>query len=176
MPRGEVLDGHTVRLDHVDPVRELEAPLEDRVVAVHAADREVRRGDDHGLPVDTGVDQDEAAGAGAVDGILDRRGVIGDLHRVGGSGGSRVGTRDAAARERRVADDDGAGHPDAGPAVVPAEEREDAFGVERAVELRPRVEVPGRPRAVVRLDGVRRAAVHRPLDRLAERRSGRSPA
>ena len=176
MPRGEVLDGHAVRLDHVDPVREFEVPLEDRVVAVHAADREVRGGDHHRLPVDTGVDQDEAAGAGAVDRFLDRRGVIGDVHGVGRSGGSGIGTRDAAARERRVADDDGAGHPDAGPAVVPAEEREDALPRRTCGRTPPRGR--GSPTTTSRHPPRRYAESGRPSSTRPSRRarSGRSPA
>ena len=87
----EVLHRDTVGLDHVDAVRQLEVALEDRVVAVHAADREVRGGDDDGLAVDARGDQDEAAGLGPVDGLLDRRDVLGDANGALGPGRDRIG-------------------------------------------------------------------------------------
>jgi hypothetical protein len=78
-----------------------------------------------------------------------------------------IGSRHAAARERCVADDCRARHPGTRLPVVAAEEWVHTGFPEGVGELRTGLEVPRIPRAVIRLDGKRRATVDGPLDRLA---------
>ena len=113
---GHVLHRHATRAEDANPVVELELAIEDHLVAVQAADRQFRRRHVDGLVVHTGRDEDEVAGGGGIDGVLDRR-VIGRHldRRPVCRGGSRCGGTGRRGRQRcqRGEDsddgDDGAG-------------------------------------------------------------------
>ena len=88
---GEVLDGHAVREDD-EPVLAFVLAVDDHGVAVGAADDDVVGFDDDGLVVGARADQDQVAGLGGVDGLLDGGVVVrhhqGIGHRIN-SGGRR---------------------------------------------------------------------------------------
>ena len=88
---GEVLDGHAVREDD-EPVLAFVLAVDDHGVAVGAADDDVVGFDDDGLVVGASADQDQVAGFGGVDGLLDGGVVVrhhqGIGHRIN-SGGRR---------------------------------------------------------------------------------------
>ena len=67
---GEVLDGHAVGEDD-EPVLAFVLAVDDHGVAVGAADDDVVGLDDDGLVVGARADQDQVAGFGGVDGLLD---------------------------------------------------------------------------------------------------------
>ena len=81
VPRGHVLDGDAVGLGHADAVLEFEPAVEDHLVAIEAADGELVGGDVDGLGVLAGRDQDQVAGDGRVDGLLDGAVVVGHVQR-----------------------------------------------------------------------------------------------
>ncbi len=171
VPRRQVLDGHAIGFDHVDAVRELVLPVEDRSVAVLASDRDVWRRDDHRLVVHAGRDQDHAAGFGVIHGFLHGRIVRRHPHRRREPARQRFAAR-AHSTARRTRDLDVSHHHDprhahARRSVVLAEVRVHARLIEHLHVRRPGLQVAGIVGTVVRRDGVRAVPVVRPSDRSA---------
>ena len=79
---GEVLDRDAVREDD-EPVLALVLTVDDHGVAVGAADDDVVGLDDDGLVVGARADQDQVAGCGGVDGLLDGGVVVGHPQGIG---------------------------------------------------------------------------------------------
>jgi len=73
MSRGEVLYHHAISVLHLYPVRPLEVAVDDRPVAVFAADGDERRGDGDLFAIDAGRDQHHPAGPHVVDRLLNGR-------------------------------------------------------------------------------------------------------
>ena len=80
--RGHVLDDDTVGLEDADPVLELEPTVEHDLIAIGAADREVRRGDVDRLAVGAFGDQYEIAWVRGADRRLDRGVVLRHAHSL----------------------------------------------------------------------------------------------
>ena len=80
-PRRQVLDRDAVGVEHRDPVPLREVAVQDRAVAIHSPDRQVRRRDGDRLVVDAGCDQHQPSRPRMVDALLDRREVLRHAHR-----------------------------------------------------------------------------------------------
>ncbi len=99
---GHVLDRHAVGAEHADAVVELELAVEDHLVAIEAADRQLRSRDVDRFVVRARRHEDEIAWRGGVDRFLDR-GVVGGHRQRGAARGGRrwFGRRRRSARRRR---------------------------------------------------------------------------
>ncbi len=164
---GEVLDHDPVGLRDVDPVGSLELAVQDRGVAVLAADGQVRGEDEDALLVDAGRHEHEVARICGVHAGLDGRLVGGNADggpRLGRDGLAPRADTAAIGREGHVPDGDEPVHADARAAVERAEERIQAGRAVGVLVLVVRLQDRAGEGAVLGDDVVRVSAVVFPLD------------